>query len=140
MTPHPCTRLLLAAALAALALPAAAAGKVYQWKDANGVTHYSDEPPPRGAYRDREISSRDPATIAPVAEPAAVPAANADVCTQARLNLQRLQSGDPVGLDADGDGQPDAPLTDAERAEQVNLAQRAIAARCPDAAAPPTAP
>jgi hypothetical protein len=139
MTSHPCTRLLLAAALAAFALPAAA-GKVYQWKDANGVTHYSDEPPPRGAYRDREISSRDPATIAPVAEPAAVPAANADVCAQARLNLQRLQSGDPVGLDADGDGRPDAPLSEADRAEQVALAQRAIAARCPDAAAPPPAP
>lgn len=139
MTPHPCTRLLLAAAVAAFALPAVA-GKVYQWKDANGVTHYSDEPPPRGAYSDREISSRDPAVIAPVAEPAAVPAADADVCTQARLNLLRLQSGDPVGLDADGDGQPDAPLTDAGRAEQMALAQHAITARCPDAAAPPTAP
>lgn len=139
MTPHPCTRLLLAAAVAACALPAAA-GKVYQWKDANGVTHYSDEPPPRGAYSDREISTSDPAVIAPAAEPAAVPAADADVCTQARLNLLRLQSGEPVGLDADGDGQPDAPLTDAGRAEQMALAQRAIAARCPDAAAPPTAP
>lgn len=137
MTPHPCTRLVLAAAVAAFALPAAA-GKVYQWKDANGVTHYSDEPPPRGAYRDREIPSRDPATIAPVAEPAAVPAADADVCAQARTNLQRLQSGEVVGLDADGDGQPDAPLTEAERAEQMALAQRAITARCPDAGAPPT--
>lgn len=139
MTPHPCTRLLLAAAVAAFALPAIA-GKVYQWKDANGVTHYSDEPPPRGAYRDRQISIRDPAVIAPVAEPAPVPAADADVCTQARLNLERLQTGEPVGLDADGDGQPDAPLTDAGRAEQLALAQRAIAARCPDAGAPPTAP
>jgi hypothetical protein len=138
MTPHPCTRLLLAAAVAAFALPAVA-GKVYQWKDANGVTHYSDEPPPRGAYTDRDISSPDPAVIAPVAEPAAVPAADADVCTQARLNLARLQSGDPVGLDADGDGQPDAPLTDAGRAEQLALAQRAIEARCADAGAPPPA-
>lgn len=139
MTPNPCTRLLLAAAVAAFALPAAAA-KVYQWKDANGVTHYSDEPPPRGAYSDREISNRDPAIIAPVAEPAAVPAAHADVCAQARLNLLRLQSGDPVGLDTDGDGQPDAPLTDAGRAEQMALAQRAIAARCPDTGAPPATP
>jgi hypothetical protein len=139
MTPHPCTRLLLAAAVAAFALPAAA-GKVYQWKDANGVTHYSDEPPPSGAYRDREISIHDPASPAPVAEPAAAPAAATEVCTQARLNLQRLQSGGPVGLDADGDGQPDAPLDDAQRAEQIALAQRAIAARCPDAGAPPNAP
>jgi hypothetical protein len=139
MTPHPWTRLLLAAAIAAFALPAVA-GKVYQWKDADGVTHYSDEPPPSGAYSDREFSSPDPAVIAPVAEPAAVPAADADVCTRARLNLVRLQSGDPVGLDADGDGQPDAPLTDAGRAEQIALAERAIAARCPDAGAPPTAP
>lgn len=139
MTPHPCTRLLLAAAVAAFALPAVA-GKVYQWKDANGVTHYSDEPPPRGAYRDREISSRDPASPAPAAEPRVAPAPASEVCTQARLNLERLQSGEPVGLDADGDGQPDAPLSEAGRAEQIALAQRAIAARCPDAGAPPTAP
>ena len=38
-----------AALVLALALPAAlvaTGGELYQWKDANGVTHYSDAPPP----------------------------------------------------------------------------------------------
>ncbi len=39
-----------AVAVAALALAAAAAqGQTYKWKDAAGVTHYSDTPPAKGA-------------------------------------------------------------------------------------------
>ena len=34
------------------------AGKVYQWKDAKGVTHYSDSPPPNQQAKDRRIDNR----------------------------------------------------------------------------------
>ena len=46
-------------ALAAAGLLAASAvqgGEVYQWKDANGVTHYSQTPPPKGSYQQRVLS------------------------------------------------------------------------------------
>ena len=35
-------------AVSVLAAPAAFAGEVYQWKDAGGVTHYSQTPPSQG--------------------------------------------------------------------------------------------
>ena len=39
-------------ALAALSIAAVAdAQQVYSWKDAKGVTHYSDSPPPAGATK-----------------------------------------------------------------------------------------
>ncbi|HEV8692891.1 MAG TPA: DUF4124 domain-containing protein, partial [Lysobacter sp.] len=32
------------------------AGKVYQWKDASGVTHFSDSPPPdQQGYKNRQL-------------------------------------------------------------------------------------
>jgi hypothetical protein len=41
-------RLALMLCLAALALPVEAAADIYRWKDANGVIHFSNEPPPPG--------------------------------------------------------------------------------------------
>ena len=117
-----------------------AAQTVYTWKDARGVTHYSDAPPPKGDYSDRQITA-GPAT--PVATAATVPAnpatarnttapvADEAVCAQARQNLARLEGDAPVGPDADGDGQPDSTLSDADRVKQRELAQAAIAAKCP---------
>ena len=47
---------LVALAFVAAAPPAGAQQqRVYQWKDAQGVTHYTDTPP-RGAHKVREIS------------------------------------------------------------------------------------
>ena len=49
-------RLLAGALLLLLALPVLA-GKVYQWKDAQGVTHYSDAPPPgQNGMKGREVA------------------------------------------------------------------------------------
>ncbi|RPE79577.1 DUF4124 domain-containing protein [Vulcaniibacterium tengchongense] len=110
--------------LLALALPAAAS-KVYQWKDAQGVTHYSDSPPPDAAYRNRAI--RNPAEPAPQA--AAKPVVNAN-CSNARSNLQVLQSGSPVGVDEDRDGKPERTLTESERANRVALAEAQIKTYC----------
>jgi glutaredoxin len=48
-----------AVAVAALALAAAAAqGQTYKWKDAAGVTHYSDTPPPKGQVQVLRPDSR----------------------------------------------------------------------------------
>ena len=59
---RPLSCLLLALCLAMVVSPLAAQ-TVYQWKDAKGVTHYSDSPPPKGGTR-REVRTADgkPAT------------------------------------------------------------------------------
>ena len=49
------------ALLVAVAAPAVA-GELYQWKDANGVTHYSDSPPPGKATR-RTIPFQPPSSV-----------------------------------------------------------------------------
>ena len=128
---------------AALLLAAAPllAQTVYTWKDAKGVTHYSDAPPPKGEYKDRRIKAPPATPTAPAATASATasapkqkpPMADDAVCAQARLNLANLQGDAPVGPDADGDGKPDSTLDDAARAKQRELAQAAIAARCPAA-------
>ena len=113
------------------ALPAVS-GELYQWKDANGVTHYSDAPPPAGAdYKNRTISNRGSAAIA--TEKTEAPAGSStetSQCTTARGNLALLQGEGPVGTDADGDGKPDAAFTADERAAQAQLAEAAIKVHC----------
>ena len=94
--------------VALLACGVASAGDVYQWKDAKGVTHYSDAPPPKGQYQARDIHHRDGAATATTAADKPTTAASAN-CTLARTNLERLQAGGDIGQDADGDGPPPAP-------------------------------
>ena len=121
--------------------------QVYQWKDAQGVTHYADAPPPQGQYDARHIANPPAApapataTPAPADKPAGAAATPAEVAARARANcdiatanLARLQSGDPIGPDADGDGKPDKTLGADERAEQTRAAQRDIANWCNSAA------
>lgn len=109
------------------------ASEVYQWKDANGVTHYSQTPPAKGAYTQRVISNDGSA--APVVQPAAT-ATTADAasanpqCTTARKNIAALEGKVAVQQDTDGDGKPDKTLTDAERASQLEFAQAAVKAYC----------
>jgi hypothetical protein len=120
---------LLAAALALASAPAAAE-KVYQWKDANGVTHYADAPPASGEYRDRDLAGRDPA-LPPATQAAQAPTpAEPPGCTQARSNLEHLTSGATVGFDADGDGVMDGAMDAAQREEQTALARNAIERFC----------
>lgn len=113
-------------ALAALllALPVCA-GQVYQWKDAQGVTHFADAPPPdRQGYHSRELEG------APPPEPAAAVPAEDPACATARRNLEHLKGDRPVGLDANGDGQLDKEMSAEERAQQVRLTEETLAARC----------
>lgn len=127
-------RLTLVALLTAglLATPAAAQ-ELYQWKDANGVTHYSDTPPPTGEDHSVRYITQSGATPRTVEEPAAAPDGSA-ACQTARSNLQLLQGDGPVGEDADGDGVPDAELTDAQREAQMQLAEASIGVYCGGAA------
>ncbi len=125
-TRTPSTSLLwFAAGLLMVALPAAA-GEVYQWKDAKGVTHYADSPPPNQAHKSRLITAHGSATIAEVAKPAVV---NAN-CSNARSNLAILQGKADVGMDEDHDGKPDRTLTAPERANRVALAEAGIKTFC----------
>lgn len=125
-----CPAVVLAALLASAS---AVAGEVYQWKDARGVTHYSQSPPPSGTYQLRAIGSAGQAVSA---APKVVAAENAQ-CTSARRNLDVLQGGGVVQEDTDGDGKGDRTLDETARNNQRELAQAAIKATCnPVATAP----
>ena len=118
-------------ALALATLPGAAQDRVYQWKDANGVTHYSQNPPAGHAYQERRIDGSDPAVSAP---PAA--AAQRAEWTQARANLKLLDGNNQnLLMDSDKDGKPDKPLDETERTRQRNLAQQWIQRQCTPTAA-----
>ena len=105
--------------------------KVYQWKDAKGVTHYSDSPPPNQSVKDRRIDNRGE----PVVEANAVgKSVENPQCITAKLNLQILAGQNAVQQDTDGDGKPDKTLDDGARANQRELAAAAVKAYCTPAA------
>lgn len=119
----------VAALCLVLATPAFAA-KVYQWKDAKGVTHYSDSPPPDQAIKGRTMADKGGQ---PAQTPVAKPVVSAN-CTNARSNLAVLQGANPVSIDEDKDGKPDRNLSDSERANRTELAQAQIKTYCEGAA------
>ena len=120
-------RLALACLLACAALTAQAQSNgVYKWKDAKGVTHYSDTPPPDGRY-----GNVKPDAAARVAAEAKVDPR----CATARANIAQLKSGrTDIGLDADRDGKPDKPLDEAQRADQLRMAEASERTFCTPAA------
>lgn len=123
-------RIALGAILAFAATPAFAqqtAGEVYQWTDANGVTHYSQTPPAQGRYEQRLITSSGTAAASGSEPVAKVENAN---CTTARANIAALENEGDVMQDTDGDGEPDSVLDAGQRASQLDLAQAAVRAYC----------
>jgi hypothetical protein len=119
-----------ALSLAALALALASplvAGEIYTWKDARGVTHYADAPPPGKRHSVRPAPGRP-------AAPKARAVVNAD-CSNARSNVALLQGTALVGLDADGDGRADREITAAERAERLVRARAQLETYCEGPAA-----
>lgn len=125
------TASLVLAALVAVAAPALAqtASQVYVWKDARGVTHYSQTPPANGRYSVRGVDRRTP-TPSPQA-PAAASAQSNEPCEVARRNLEALRDASAnVGVDSDGDGKPDQPLTAEQRRAQIESTQANIDAFC----------
>lgn len=125
---HP---LAMALALLVAAAPALAQQqRVYQWKDANGVTHYSDSPPSQ-TYKTRDINARSGTVVEPVPEKPT----ESEQCTNARSNVQRLQGTEAVGVDTDGDGKADRSMDANERKAQLELNQAAVKAYCTPAGA-----
>jgi hypothetical protein len=124
------TRLCCLSLLAASGV--ADAATLYQWKDAQGVTHYSETPPPGGKYQVRRVDSRGGAPAEP--SEAAAPAESAN-CLSARKNLDILDKPGKVMTDRDGDGKPDGELDETQRSAQKALAEAAIKAYCAPAAA-----
>lgn len=114
--------LLLAAPLAQ-----AQSSTVYQWKDANGVTQYSERPPSGGQADMRRISHRGAVSSEVQSAPANTETAS---CLAARKNLEMLSGSGPIGRDSDGDGVADAALTAAERQAEQTLAEAAIGVHC----------
>ena len=116
-------RLLLACLVACLAFAAQAQSTgVYKWKDAKGVTHYSDTPPPSGRYG---------SVRADAPPPVAAPAKVDPRCATARANIAQLKGANAdIGLDADGDGKPDATMTAEQRSEQLQLSEAAERQYC----------
>jgi hypothetical protein len=104
----------------------AGATDLYQWKDAKGVTHYADAPPPKGTFKSRDISDQ---AIAPPEAAAQKPVVNAN-CATAQANLAHLKTAGPVGLDANGDGKPDAVMGDKERTRMTAKATHDVAVFC----------
>ncbi|RRU12322.1 DUF4124 domain-containing protein [Stenotrophomonas sp. 278] len=113
-----------------LASASASAQNVYKWKDANGVTQYSEKPPANQKAEQRRITTRDPVTTGRKAE---APAESAD-CSQSRKNLALLNGQGEVMYDTDGDGKPETPLTADQRKAQKSMAEAGIQAYCPPAA------
>lgn len=102
------------------------AQQVYQWKDAQGITHYADKPPAGQQYQDRRIDSR--VGPAPAAQLSGKPSEDPQ-CTQARKNLQLLGGSSPV-VQTGADGKPGQPLDATQRANQRALAEAAQKAYC----------
>ena len=116
-----------ALAVFALAIAAPAGAQIYKWKDAKGVTHYSESPPAKGTY----TTHAAPTPSAPATQPTATAEANKSAdprCNTARGNLAMLQGKSPVQRDSDSDGKPDKTLTDAERASELELARATLKA------------
>lgn len=131
-----------------LALPAAAAADtLYKWTDAEGITHYSDSPPPQGSDVEAREIRVDPAPppiaaapdaaapdaapgTAPESEPGAEPVPTAsENCTRVRANVETLERSEVVRMDLDGDGTTET-LTDEQREQQLEIAQRQVEVYC----------
>ncbi|MGE7138258.1 DUF4124 domain-containing protein [Luteibacter sp. NPDC031894] len=131
----------LAVLLAACPL---ALAQAYKWKDAQGVTHYADSPPPAGTKYDKVkttgtvVPPAGPAAPAPAAkEPpkatAAAPTSDTPenrkkLCTTLQSNMDVLTKQQQVSVDDGKGGQ--VPLDDAGRKRQVETTQAQMTLYC----------
>jgi hypothetical protein len=134
--------------LAAVAATAGqAADKVYKWKDANGIVHFSDAPPPKGTeFNNVKIVNQSAAitTQEPAAKPAEgeTPAAdpnNPDAppqpsndsrearCAQAQEKVSMLSSEQAVNIQRDGKL---VALEGKDRKAELDIARASVAALC----------
>lgn len=138
-------RLMLTVLAVALALAAATAAdaQVYKWKDTNGTTHYSDQPPSGSHYDKVQINGSAPTPVtASAAAPASAstsasasaaakpaPAATkvadtpdnrARLCGDLGKNIALLNSPQPLTI---GDSGAQKSMSDDERRQQLATAQ-----------------
>ncbi len=135
------TRLPVLAASALLALlaaaPALAQNTIYQWVDANGVTHFSGQPPEGQEYEERVVTASSSRTVSAEerqanrgpATSSTEAAGDSDTCVRARANLALLQGDQVLTMDRDGDGVSET-ITLEEREAQLALAQTQVTAFC----------
>ena len=132
----------LAVLLAACPL---AFAQAYKWKDAQGVTHYADSPPPAGTKYDKVKTTGSvvpPAGQTPPPPPAAkpepekpsagptadTPENRAKLCATLTSNLETLAKPQQVSVDDGKGGQ--VPLDDAGRKRQIETTQAQMTLYC----------
>lgn len=125
-------RTLVTALALLIAAAPLAASEVYSWKDARGVTHYSQTPPPAGTrFEVRNVSAGGNAST-PAAVPATAASTNAGgdstQCELARTNVAALK-GEGAVQQLGADGTP-RELAGNERADQLALSEAAVRAYC----------
>lgn len=121
--------------------------KVYRWKDADGITHYSDEPPAEGSAEEMEVNVPPPVAAPPASEAdeeaeaqreseaadaeaaERLAAENQQACEDAQRNLATLQANPEVSMDTDADGEPEI-LTPEQRDAQIAANRAAIESYC----------
>jgi hypothetical protein len=120
-------RILLPILLCLAALPAAGQ-QFYSWRDANGVRHFSQTPPPHNDYQSRTIRTRARPAETAGAAPAAAASTN-PACTRARANIAVFAANDRVSMDRDGDGQAEV-LDASARAAELDRALKTAETAC----------
>jgi hypothetical protein len=115
------------------------ADKVYKWKDANGIVHFSDAPPPKGTEFDNvrivnqstAITQTDAAAPATGDAAAAKPApdnSNAARCDNAQKRVALLSSNLPLTVQR---GDKIVEMTAADRAAELSIAKTTAESLCP---------
>lgn len=137
-------------ALLALGAYTRAQADIYKWLDANGLTHYSEEPPSTGKYEVIKSATPPPSSPAPTAAPAqaqpAKPAApqpqanapqspaaqkqHAQNCLKAKQTLGILETRSHI-LATDASGQQ-VRLTEEQRQAKIAEIKQKLAKYCED--------
>lgn len=143
-------RTLLLASLLFGCAGAACAGQIYKWVDAQGVTHFTAQPP-QSAEASVIPTAKQPAASKPAATPPAASSVANDpkqaeidarvrqevaqkekeldeYCTTLRTNLAQLHNNRRVRM-KDGDGEA-RRLTQDERQAKITETEKAIAENC----------
>ncbi|HVJ61638.1 MAG TPA: DUF4124 domain-containing protein [Tahibacter sp.] len=138
------TRYLMLGLLVAAAGAADAADKVYKWKDANGITHFSDAPPPKGQQFDNvkivgqaapitsTATEQKPAdaaaTTAAPGEPQTEEQRRAQRCTEAKQREGLLAGQQQLVTQREGKA---VPLVGADREAELAVARTVVQQYCP---------
>ncbi|MDC8011136.1 DUF4124 domain-containing protein [Tahibacter soli] len=135
--------LMIGLLVAAAGVADAADNKVYKWKDANGIMHFSDSPPPKGQQFDNirivgqaapitstatEQKPADPAAAAPAAgEPQTEEQRRAQRCTEAKQREGLLAGQQQLVTTRDG---KEVPLAGADRDAELAVARTIVQQYC----------